>query len=56
MKIKLKKKAKLPNAWKQYGISFEDWEDLQDGKKIEVKSIPDLEGIEVFKTKEKGDK
>ena len=42
MKIKLKdKNIKLPNCWKQCGASKEDWEELQAGSEIDVKSTPD---------------
>ena len=42
MKIKLKdKSSNLPNCWKQCGASKEDWDKLQAGGEIEVKSVPD---------------
>ena len=42
MKIKLKDKGTaLPNIWKQCGDSYEDWQELCNGKEIEVKSVPD---------------
>ena len=42
MKIKLKdKNIKLPNCWKQCGAGKEDWDKLQAGSEIEVKSVPD---------------
>ena len=40
MKVKLKE-GKLPNMWKQCGVSFEDWNKLHSGEVIEVKSIPE---------------
>ena len=40
MKIKLKE-GRLPNKWKQCGVSLKDWESLHSGKEIQVKSIPD---------------
>ena len=40
MKIKLKRNQTLPGNWKQCGHSFEDWEDLNNGKSIEVGKIP----------------
>ena len=40
MKIKLKKNQTLPNNWKACGHSFEDWEDLNSGKSIEVGKVP----------------
>ena len=42
MKIKLKNKnSNLPNCWKQCGVSKEDWDKLQAGNEIEIKSIPE---------------
>ena len=62
MKIKLKdKSSNLPSCWKQCGASKEDWDDLNSGKEIEVKSVPDaiinLVGTDNKPTfKKKGDK
>ena len=40
MKIKLKSKnLNLPNCWKQCGVSKEDWDKLQTGEEIDVKTI-----------------
>jgi len=42
MKIKLiDKGTALPNMWKSCGASYGDWEELRNGKEIEVKSVPD---------------
>ena len=42
MKVKLKdKSSNLPNCWKQCGASKEEWDELQAGNEIEVKSVPD---------------
>ena len=42
MKIKLKdKSSNLPSCWKQCGASKEDWDELNAGNEIEVKSVPD---------------
>ena len=42
MKIKLiDKGTALPNIWKSCGASYGDWQELYDGKEIEVKSVPD---------------
>ena len=44
MKIKIKLKDKssnLPSCWKQCGASKEDWDELNAGNEIEVKSVPD---------------
>lgn len=44
MKIKIKMKDKtirLPNAWKQCGLSLEEWKELQSGKSMEVTSVPE---------------
>tara|TARA_Y100000310_G_scaffold178222_1_gene178203 strand:- start:231 stop:410 length:180 start_codon:yes stop_codon:yes gene_type:complete len=41
MKIKLKE-GKLPNIWKQCGVSLEEWDKLHSGGTIEVKSLPEL--------------
>lgn len=40
MKVKMKSKGSLPNCWKSCGASYDDWQDLQSGKEIEVSSIP----------------
>ena len=64
MKIKLKdKNSNLPNCWKQCGASKEDWDELNSGNEIEVKSVPDsiinivLVGTDNKPTfKKKGDK
>ena len=42
MKIKLKRGIVLPNNWKSCGCSAEDWADLNNGKSIEVNSVPEL--------------
>ena len=42
MKIKLKKGVVLPNNWKSCDCSAEDWADLNNGKSIEVNSVPKL--------------
>ena len=42
MKIKLKNPQALPNAWKSCGMTMEEWKDLETGKAVEVKSIPEL--------------
>ena len=42
MKIKLKdKKLPLPNAWKQCGLSLEEWKELQSGKTMDATSVPE---------------
>ena len=42
MKIKLKDNNKsLPNCWKSCGVDKDAWDELQDGKEIEVKQIAD---------------
>ena len=63
MKIKLiDKNSNLPNCWKQCGASKEEWDKLQAGNEIEVKSVPDSINslVEVASAsspkKEKGDK
>ena len=45
MKIKLiDESSNLPNCWKQCGVSKEEWDKLQEGKEIDVKTI--VVGIE----------
>ena len=40
MKVKLKNKSSnLPNCWKQCGVGKEDWDKLQAGGEIDVKSV-----------------
>ena len=63
MKIKLKDPQALPNAWKSCGMTKDEWKELESGKTVEVKSVPQLikENIDVVgsasKPKEKkGDK
>ena len=61
MKIKLKKKNfNLPNCWKQCEVSKEDWDKLQAGNEIEIKSIPEsinsiVEVVSASSKKNKGD-
>ena len=59
MKIKLiDKGTALPNIWKQCGASYGDWEELRNGKEIEVKTVPEaISGlVSVSGTTKKGDK
>ena len=42
MKIKLKNPQALPNAWKSCGMKLQEWKDLEAGKTVEVKSLPEL--------------
>ena len=59
MKVKMiDKSATLPRCWKSCGASYEDWEKLQGGKEIEVKTIPDtISGlVNVSGVKNKGGK
>tara|TARA_Y100000592_G_C5319302_1_gene244046 strand:- start:94 stop:267 length:174 start_codon:yes stop_codon:yes gene_type:complete len=57
MKVKLKDKSiKLPNCWKECGCSFEDWQELQKGKSIEVSSLNNLDHLFDVSKSKKGDK
>jgi hypothetical protein len=63
MKIKLKdKSSNLPNCWKQCGTSKEEWDKLNAGSEIEVKSVSDSikilveVGSNTSPKKDKGDK
>ena len=59
MKIKLiDKGTALPNIWKSCGASYGDWEELCNGKEIEVKTVPDaISGlVNVSGATKKGDK
>ena len=59
MKAKLKdSNVGLPNCWKECGCSFEDWQKLQEGKEVELKSFPESIGhlFNAPKSKSKGDK
>jgi len=62
MKIKLKdKSSNLPNCWKQCGVSKEEWDKLQLGGEIDVKTIVVgvkhlVENTSSPVKKEKGDK
>ena len=59
MKIKqIDKGVPLPNCWKSCGASYEDWEELQKGKEIEVKTVPEAIAnlVSISGVKKKGDK
>ena len=60
MKVKLKTPQALPNAWKGCGMTKEEWRDLEAGKTVEAKSIPELikDNVDVVgsASKKKGDK
>ena len=61
MKIKLKRlNTKLPNCWKQCGVNLDKWDELQSGKEIEVKELPEsikyLVDTSTKVKKSKGDK
>ena len=59
MKIKLiDKGTALPNIWKSCGASYGDWEELQNGKEIEVKTVPEAISslVSVSGATKKGDK
>tara|TARA_Y100000401_G_C8309823_1_gene219100 strand:+ start:937 stop:1128 length:192 start_codon:yes stop_codon:yes gene_type:complete len=57
MKIKIKNKnTALPNCWKSCGVDKDAWDELQNGKEIEVKQISNgieflVDTIDVPKTK-----
>lgn len=59
MKIKLINKSTiLPNCWKSCGVDKDAWDELQNGKEIEVKQISDgieflVDTMDVPKTKTK---
>ena len=59
MKIKLiDKGTALPNIRKSCGASYGDWEELCNGKEIEVKTVPEAISslVSVSGTTKKGDK
>ena len=59
MKVKLKDKGvTLPNIWKSCGVDYKDWEELHNGKEIEVKTIHEsIESlVDVISPRKKGDK
>ena len=59
MKIKMiDKGVALPRCWKSCGTSYEDWGELQKGKEIEVKTVPDAISslVSVSGATKKGDK
>ena len=59
MKIKLiDKGTALPNIWKSCGASYGDWKELQNGKEIEVKAVPEAIAslVGISGAKNKGDK
>ena len=62
MKVRLKKKhLTLPNCWKQCGVDKKQWDKLQAGEEIDIKTItPTIKSL-IEKTsspikKTKGDK
>ncbi len=42
MKVKLKKDRILPNNWKSCGYTADDWENLNNGKTIDMDKVPEL--------------
>ena len=59
MKVKMiDKSVPLPKCWKSCGTSYEDWQELQNGKEIEVKTVPDAISslVSVSGATKKGDK
>ena len=59
MKVKMiDKSVPLPKCWKSCGVSYGDWQELYDGKEIEVKSVPDAISslVSISGAKKKGDK
>jgi len=60
MKVKLKNPQSLPNAWKECGMTEEEWRDLEAGNTVEIKSVPELikDKVDVVgsTSKAKGDK
>ena len=59
MRIKLiDKGVALPNIWKSCGASYGDWEELCNGKEIEVKTVPEAISslVSVSGTTKKGDR
>ena len=59
MRIKLiDKGVALPNIWKSCGASYGDWEELCNGKEIEVNNVPEaITGlVNISGAKKKGDK
>lgn len=53
MKVKLKKKKSLSCSSSHQGLKYEDWLSLNNGKSVEVDSIPSLlkDSVEVVKSK-----
>jgi len=57
MKIKIKDKKKPIPMWESFcGFQTDDWEKLNDGKEVEVDSIPDAAEEYVTETKKKESK
>ena len=59
MKVKLKDKGvKLPNMWKSCGVDYKDWEELHNGKEIQIKNLHEsIENlVDVISPRKKGDK
>ena len=58
MKVKLKKGEKLSSNMNYCGLEFDDWVALNQGKQVEMHSIPDRikEQVEGASATTKGDK
>ena len=58
MKVKLKKGEKLSSNMNYCGLELDDWTALNQGKQVEMDSIPDKikEQVVESSTTEKGDK
>ena len=58
MKVKLKKGEKLSSNMNYCGLEFDDWIALNQGKQVEMDSIPDKikEQVEEASATKKGDK
>jgi|TARA_R100001530_G_scaffold82817_1_gene57686 hypothetical protein len=56
MKVKIKEGEKLSSMYNHCGLEMEDWVALNQGKEVELKSIPELIKDQVEVTSKKGDK
>lgn len=56
MKVKLKKDEQISSINSRFGLMYNDWLDLNNGKTIELDSIPEALKDKLIELKQKGDK
>ena len=56
MKVKLKKDEQISSANSRFGLKYDDWLNLNNGKSVELDSIPEALKDKLIELKPKGDK